>query len=144
MSGAIRAALSAVLSTPDPRFVRRYGLAIVLALGLPKIVWDIWRLRTSRAIVVGSDADARALTQKDPVLKVLNVTVAKAVMDLREAWKVCFRPYCEAAPQVEDDVETLLCEAEGMVGEAASNLPSKNSQSDKNEDLLTKSWNVLQ
>ena len=62
MSGAIRAALSAVLSTPDPRFVRRYGLAIVLALGLPKIVWDIWRLRTSRAIVVGSDADARALT----------------------------------------------------------------------------------
>ena len=85
---AVKAALSAFFSTPDPRLVRRYGLAIILALGLPKIVWDIWRLRASRSgKTSGNDADS-ALVQKDPVLKVLRVTVAKAVVDLREAWEV--------------------------------------------------------
>ena len=48
-------------------------------------------------------------------------------------WKVCFRPYCEAAPQVEDDVETLLCEA-GNSGGGREQPASKNSQSDKNSD----------
>ena len=80
---------SAFTTPPTPITIRKYGLLILLFLAVPKICWDLLRLR-SYAI-----KDEAPEGKTDPAIRVLRLALSKALSDLNRCWEQVLIPYCQ-------------------------------------------------
>ena len=93
-----------LLSTPDPKNLRRNAVYILFILGVPKVVWDVVRIKKSLGVFT-KDEDKE---KKDPPEKILCMAVSKAVVESRKAWVDCLRPYCPRVAPMETYVTKIL------------------------------------
>ncbi len=111
---------------PDPRTIRRYGILIMLVLGVPKVLWDVVRLRQSAQKLDETDEFGQEPV-KDPTLRVLRIAVQKAAEELRDMWEQCISPYCAGASRIGPRVLGVFDEATALCAKLAA-------EDDKDED----------
>ena len=77
-------------SVPSPASIRKYGIYILLLLGVPKITWDILRIRQASCFKSSIDDDEK----KDPAIRVLRLAAVKALKDMQAVWERVLVPHC--------------------------------------------------
>jgi ABC-type multidrug transport system fused ATPase/permease subunit len=86
--GSFFTKLMSISTPPHPTTIRKFSLFILLSLAIPKVAWDIIRLKTYST----KDEESDDLT--DPALRVLRLALSKALMDLNRCWDQVLKPYC--------------------------------------------------
>ena len=77
--GAIFSRLRNFTTVPAPHIIRKYGMMVLFLLGVPKVTWDLWRIKNASSFQSSIDADEK----KDPPIKVLRLAATKALKDMK-------------------------------------------------------------
>ena len=117
-------------STPQPSTIRKYGLMILLCLGVPKITWDILRIRQASTFVSTLDEDEK----KDPPVRVLRLAAAKAMKDMNAIWDRVLVSHCaDFSSHVAKLWQHVLLDAAEVTNRLAAQDELKNGEDAQNE-----------
>ena len=88
--GAIFSKLRNFTTVPAPHMIRKYGIMVLLLLGVPKVAWDFWRIKNASSFKSTIDEDEIV----DAPAHVLRLAAKKALKDMSDVWERVLVPHC--------------------------------------------------